>query len=84
MDFNLIPIEIKKMIVTHSDSESLKDLALTSKEMRDLAYEKLWSKPRFSWLKTSNKAGLKRMFVCHHPTLDFGGGSVGRKKILFW
>ena len=24
------------------------------------------------------------MLVCRHPTLDFGGGSVGRKNILFW
>ena len=49
MDFNLLPIELKKIIVTHLDLESLKNISQTSKELRDIAYEKLWLKPRFSW-----------------------------------
>ena len=35
-------------------------------------------------MPATEKAGLKKFLVCRHPTLDFGGGSVGRINFLFW
>ena len=49
MEFALMPIELKKMVVSYLDTESTKSIALTSNEMKELAYEKLWSKPRFTY-----------------------------------
>ena len=51
MDFRLMPIELKKMIVSYMDNESTKNVALTSKEMKEIAYEKLWAKPKFKGIK---------------------------------
>ena len=49
MDFSLIPIELKTMIISYMDTESTKNIALTSNSMKELAYEKLWAKPRFKY-----------------------------------
>ena len=46
-----MPMELQKMIISHLDNGSTKNVALTSKKMKMLAYEKLWSKPRFDELK---------------------------------
>ena len=51
MDFDLMPIELKKIIISYMDIESTKNIALSSKEIKDLAYEKLWFKPRFKGTK---------------------------------
>uniref|UniRef100_A0A7M5X9I4 F-box domain-containing protein n=1 Tax=Clytia hemisphaerica TaxID=252671 RepID=A0A7M5X9I4_9CNID len=48
MDFSLIPVELKKMIISYLDTESTKNIALTSKELKQIAYEKLWSNPTFT------------------------------------
>ena len=34
--------------------------------------------------KEKDKAGLKKLFVCRHPTLGLRVGSVGPDFFLFW
>ena len=67
-----MPIELKKMIVSFLDNEATKHIALTSKEM-SLAYEKLWSKPRFKYPKRDIKFlnNISRLPIRELNVMDF-------------
>ena len=70
MDFNLMPIELKKMIVSYLDTKSCRNIALTSNEMKRLAYEKIWSKPKFYKTKDIDFLGN----ISHLPIRELNVG----------
>ena len=47
MDLNLLPNELLKEIISHLHIRDAKNISLTSKRMRSLALERIWSKPHF-------------------------------------
>ena len=47
MDFNVLPNELLKMIISYLDKKDAKYLACASKRMHELTMERIWSKPIF-------------------------------------
>ena len=48
LDFNKLPNELIKMLISYLDIRSAQNVALTSKKMHELTMERLWSKPRYT------------------------------------
>ena len=51
MNLNLLPNELLKEIISHLHIKDAKNISLTSKRMRSLALERIWSKPKFNTVK---------------------------------
>ena len=52
MDFNNLPNELVKMVISFLDKKDAKQFALTSKKMHQLTLDRLWSKPVYQKLKS--------------------------------
>ena len=69
MDFNLLPTELLKTIITFLDDvDDAKNLSQTSKRLYDLTLERIWSKPRFyekdsSFLEKISNYPIKELYT---------------------
>eukprot|EP00111_Clytia_hemisphaerica_P020217 TCONS_00059603-protein len=73
MDFNELPNELLKTIITFLDIKSAKNIASCSERMYDLALDRIWSKPRFRGAKKRNSffEKIKKFPIQELHTEDF-------------
>uniref|UniRef100_A0A7M5V8S1 F-box domain-containing protein n=1 Tax=Clytia hemisphaerica TaxID=252671 RepID=A0A7M5V8S1_9CNID len=49
MDFDLLPNELLRTVISYLDIKSAKQMSLVSKRMYSFALQRIWLKPRYSW-----------------------------------
>ena len=71
MDFNLLPNELLKEIISHLAIADAKNLSLTCKRMYSLSLERIWSKPVFKLEALTKNLDLEFLKkVSHLPIIE--------------